>query len=163
MQVTRKGTVYEVPGDQPRVGDIAHDFRLKSLDDTEYTLASFLGKATIISVVPDIDTRVCALQTKRFNQEASQIDDIHFVTISNNTKEEQENWCGKEGVDMIVLHDPANTFGEAYHIMIPTFGHFARAIFVLDADGVIRHVEIVPEIAQEPDYNAAIEAAKANR
>lgn len=162
MQVTRKETVYEMPGNQPKVGDKAADFRLKSLEDKEYTLTDFLGKPTIISVVPDIVTRVCALQTKRFNQEASQLDDIHFVTISNNTKEEQAQWCGQEGVDMIMLHDPANIFGEAYQIMIPDFGHFARAIFVLDREGVIQHVEIVPEISHEPDYQAAIDAAKAN-
>jgi len=63
---------------------------------------------------------------------------------------------------MIMLHDPANTFGEAYQIMIPDFGHFDRAIFVLDREGVIQHVEIVPEISHEPDYQAAIDAAKAN-
>ncbi len=67
-----------------------------------------------------------------------------------------------EGVDMIMLHDPADTFGEAYQIMIPRLRSFARAIFVLDREGVIQHVEIVPEISHEPDYQAAIDAAKAN-
>lgn len=160
MQVTRKGTIFEVPGIQPKVGDQAKEFELKSLDDKVYRLADFLGKPTILSIVPDIDTRVCALQTKRFNEEASKIDEVNFVSISNNTKEEQANWCGQEGIDMLMLHDPENTFGETYQIMIPEFGHFARAIFVLDEKGVIRYEEIVPEISQEPDYQSALAAAR---
>ena len=116
MQVTRKGTIFEVPGIQPKVGDQAKEFELKSLDDKVYRLADFLGKPTILSIVPDIDTRVCALQTKRFNEEASKIDEVNFVTISNNTKEEQANWCGQEGIDMLMLHDPENTFGETYQL-----------------------------------------------
>ncbi|WP_291291835.1 thiol peroxidase [Enterococcus sp.] len=160
MQVTRKGTIYDVPGTQPKVGDQAKEFQLKSLEDKDYRLADFLGKPTILSIVPDIDTRVCALQTKRFNEEASKIAEVNFVTISNNTKEEQANWCGKEGIDMLMLHDPENTFGETYQIMIPELGHFARAIFVLDENGVIRYEEIVPEISHEPDYQAALSAAR---
>ena len=160
MQVTRKGTIYDVPGTQPKVGDQAKEFQLKSLEDKDYRLADFLGKPTILSIVPDIDTRVCALQTKRFNEEASKIAEVNFVTISNNTKEEQANWCGKEGIDMLMLHDPENTFGETYQIMIPELGHFARAIFVLDENGVIRYEEIVPEISHEPDYQSALSAAR---
>jgi thiol peroxidase len=160
MQVTRKGTIYDVPGTQPKVGDQAKEFQLKSLEDKDYRLTDFLGKPTILSIVPDIDTRVCALQTKRFNEEASKIAEVNFVTISNNTKEEQANWCGKEGIDMLMLHDPENTFGETYQIMIPELGHFARAIFVLDENGVIRYEEIVPEISHEPDYQAALSAAR---
>jgi thiol peroxidase len=161
MQVTHKGTIYDVPGVQPKVGEKAPEFHLPSLTDTDYQLADFLGKPTIISVVPDIDTRVCALQTKRFNEEASKLAAINFVTISNNTKEEQANWCGQEGIEMLMLHDTKNTFGESYHIMIPNFGHLARAIFVLDEAGVIRYEEIVSEISHEPNYQAALDAAKA--
>ncbi|WP_207941433.1 thiol peroxidase, atypical 2-Cys peroxiredoxin [Enterococcus sp. DIV2402] len=161
MNITRKGEVLEVPGTQLKTGDKAADFSLKDLGDKQYTLQNFAGKPTILSVVPDIDTRICALQTKRFNIEASQIEGINFATISNNTKEEQANWCGQEGVEMVMLHDPENTFGESYSILIPELNRYARVIYVLDQEGVIRYEEIVPEMAQEPDYEKALAAAKA--
>jgi thiol peroxidase len=161
MNITRKGEVLEVPGTQLKTGDKAADFSLKDLGDKQYTLQNFAGKPTILSVVPDIDTRICALQTKRFNIEASQIEGINFATISNNTKEEQANWCGQEGVEMVMLHDPENTFGESYSILIPELNRYARVIYVLDQEGVIRYEEIVPEMAQEPDYDKALAVAKA--
>ncbi|MCF1617681.1 thiol peroxidase [Tetragenococcus koreensis] len=162
MFITRKGEKLEVPGQQPETGDKAASFSLKDLQDRTYTLADFNnGKPTILSVIPNINTRVCALQTKRFNQEASQLDDINFVTISNNTKEDQAKWCGQEGVDMIMLHDPENTFGQTYYIYIPEADCFARSIFVLDQNGTINYEEITPEMSDEPDYQKALEAAKA--
>lgn len=161
MQVTLKGKVLEVPGSQPQVGEKAPDFSLPDLQDKTYTLTDFAGKPTILSVIPDIDTSVCALQTKRFNVAASQLTAVNFATISNNTKEQQAAWCGQEGVDMLMLHDPEGIFGESYHLMIPDFGHFARSIFVLDQEGVIRYQEIVPEIAEEPNYEKALAEAQA--
>lgn len=160
MQVTRKGTVYQLSGEPPKVGEKAPYFELTDLADRRFSLTDFLGKPTILSIVPDIDTRVCALQTKRFNQEASQLTGVNFATISNNTKEEQKAWCGQEGVSMIMLHDPENTFGTAFGIMLPEFGHFARGIFVLDGQGVIQYEEIVAEISHEPDYQLALTKAK---
>ena len=160
MNVTRKGHVLELTGEQPKVGTKAPVFSLKNLNNQEINLADYKGKTVLISVVPDIDTRVCSLQTKRFNQEAAKLDGVQIITVSNNTVEEQANWCGQEGIDMLMLHDPENTFGETYQIMIPEFGHFARAIFVLDEKGVIRYEEIVPEISQEPDYQSALAAAR---
>ena len=161
MNITLKGETIEVPGTQFKVGDKAAAFSLKDLNDQTHTLEGFAGKPTILSIVPDINTRICAIQTKHFNVEASSISEINFATISNNTKEEQAAWCGQEGVDMIMLHDPENTFGESYSLVIPAMGRYARAIYVLDKDGVIQYEEIVPEVAQEPDYAKAIEAAKA--
>ncbi|GAA3008246.1 thiol peroxidase [Tetragenococcus solitarius] len=162
MIITRKGEELEVPGQQPAVGDKAASFSLNDLQDRTYTLEDFdNGKPTIISVVPDINTRVCALQTKRFNQEASQLEDINFVTISNNTKEDQAKWCGQEGVDMIMLHDPENTFGKTYNLYIPEADKFTRSIFVLDQNGTITYEEFVPEMSDEPDYQKALEEAKA--
>lgn len=161
MNITRKGKLLEVPGKQLKVGDKAAAFSLKDLKGNTYTLDDFSGKPTILSIVPDIDTRVCAIQTKRFNIEASKIEAVNFATISNNTKEEQAAWCGQEGVEMIMLHDPENTFGKSYSLLIPEVNHYARSIYVLDQEGIIRYEEIVPEMSQEPDYEKAIEAAKA--
>lgn len=161
MKITRREDVLEVPGTQPTVGEKAPAFALKDLQDQTHTLAEFAGKPTILSIVPNINTRVCALQTKQFNVEASQLTEINFATISNNTKEEQAAWCGQEGVDMIMLHDPENTFGESYSLIISDVNRYARSIFVLDGEGVIRYVEIVSDMTHEPDYAKAIEAAKA--
>lgn len=163
MKITRKGVTIEIPGVQPVVGEQAPAFQLKDLQDNTVELADLAGKPTILSIIPNIDTRVCAIQTKRFNREASQLADVHFATISNNTKEEQAQWCGLEGVDMLMLHDPENTFGAAYHILMPELDRYARSIFVLDQAGVIQYVEIVPEMSQEPDYAKAIAAAQALR
>lgn len=160
MQVTKKGEVLEVSGVQPLVGEKAPNFSIPNLDGKAITLSQFEGKPVLISVVPDIDTRVCALQTKHFNQEAGNIAGVQFMTVSNNTKEEQANWCAAEGVDMEMLHDQDGSFGEAYGLFIPAMGRLARAIFVIDASGVIVYEQISAEIAEEPDYAKAIDSAK---
>lgn len=160
MKLTKKGQPVTLPGTQPAVGDMAPDFSLADINDKKHSVTDFLGKPTILSIIPDIDTRVCAIQTKRFNMEASQLKDINFATISDNTKEEQAAWCGQEGVDMLMLHDSENTLNENYHLLINETKHYARVIFVLDKNGVIQYREIVPEISQEPDYAKALAAAK---
>lgn len=160
MKLTKKGQPVTLPGTQPAVGDMVPDFSLADINDKKHSVTDFLGKPTILSIIPDIDTRVCAIQTKRFNMEASRLKDINFATISDNTKEEQAAWCGQEGVDMLMLHDPENTLNENYHLLINETKHYARVIFVLDKNGVIQYREIVPEISQEPDYAKALAAAK---
>ncbi|EOL48752.1 AhpC/TSA family protein [Enterococcus phoeniculicola] len=161
MKITRKGISMDVPGKQPMVGEKAPDFSLVNIKKQIVHLSDLLGKPVLISVVPDIDTRVCSIQTKRFNQEAAKETDIHFVTISNNTREEQANWCAAEGVDMLMLHDPDSIFGQAYGLFVPETGRFVRSIFVLDAKGTIVYEELVEEQTNEPDYQKALEEAKA--
>ncbi|MEG0255594.1 MAG: thiol peroxidase [Vagococcus sp.] len=161
MQVTLKGQPLDLEGIQPVVGKKAENFSLVDLNDSLVELTELLNKPLIVSVVPDIDTSVCAIQTKRFNQEAASITEINFVTVSNNTKEQQSNWCAAEGVEMTMLRDEDVEFGKNYGLFIPEINHLARAIFVIDQNGVIAYEEIVPEIAQEPDYQKAIDAAKA--
>ena len=150
MNVTRKGHVLELTGEQPKVGTKAPVFSLKNLNNQEINLADYKGKTVLISVVPDIDTRVCSLQTKRFNQEAAKLDGVQIITISNNTVEEQANWCAAEGVEMEMLHG----------LYIPEMGRLARAIFVIDPEGTLVYEEIVSEVSSEPDYQQALEAAK---
>ena len=82
----------------------------ENLNNQEINLADYKGKTVLISVVPDIDTRVCSLQTKRFNQEAAKLDGVQIITVSNNTVEEQANWCAAEGVEMEMLHDTEDSF-----------------------------------------------------
>lgn len=163
MIVTKKGEEVEVIGTQPEMGSKAPDFSLKNLRDEVVNLADFVGTPVLISVVPDIDTRICSLQTKRFNQEAAQVEGVKFITISNNTKTEQANWCAAEGVDMEILHDTEGSFGEAYGLFIPAMGRLARGIFVIDKEGNISYEAISTEIAEEPDYATALEHAKAIR
>ena len=160
MQVTLKGQPLELEGNQPVTGEKAVNFSLVDLNDSTVELSDLLAKPLVISVVPDIDTSVCAIQTNRFNQEAASMEEINFVTISNNSKEQQSNWCASEGVDMMMLRDTDLAFGKGYGLYIPEINHLARAIFVINQEGVVAYEEIVPEIAQEPDYTKAIEAAK---
>lgn len=161
MQITRKGTPYQVEGSQTKVGDKAPDFSVKNLQDKEIKLSDYANEVVLISVVPDIDTRVCALQTKSFNQKASNIDGVQLITISNNTKEQQNNWCAGEGIEMEMLHDTELTFAQAYGLYMPEMDKIARSVFVVDGSGMITYQEIVPEMVDEPDYEAVIEAAKA--
>ncbi|MGC6769645.1 thiol peroxidase [Enterococcus sp. LJL128] len=163
MIVTRKGTEVELAGVQPVVGAKAPDFSLENLSDKKINLSDLKGQPVLISVVPDIDTRICSLQTKRFNQEAGAVEGVAFLTISNNTKDEQKNWCAAEGVDMEMLRDVDNSFGEAYGLFIPEMGRLARAIFVIDSTGVLAYEKISQEISEEPNYQEALDKAKALR
>ncbi|MGX7245643.1 thiol peroxidase [Enterococcus quebecensis] len=163
MKVTKKGEEVEIIGVQPELGAKAPDVSLRNLKDEVVNLSDFAGVPVLISVVPDIDTRICSLQTKRFNQEAANVDGVKFITISNNTKEEQANWCAAEGVDMEILHDTDGTFGKAYGLFIPEMGRLARGIFVIDKEGKITYEAISTEIAEEPDYDTALAKAKAAR
>jgi thiol peroxidase len=117
----------------------------------------------IISVVPSLDTPVCDLQTKRFNEEAGKMPGVDIVTVSMDLPFAQKRWCGAFGVDRIkMLSDHrSGSFGEAYGTLIKDLRIESRAIFVLDKDNIIRHVEYVKEVADHPNYDAALAAAKA--
>lgn len=161
MEVTLKGKTVSLEGVQPSVGEKAPDFTLVNLNKQIIQLSDLADKPVVISVVPNIETSVCQLQTKRFNQEVGKLPEVHFLTISNNTKEEQENWCAAEGVEMEMLHDTELKFGKLYGLYMPEVDLLARSIFVIDKDQKIVYSEIVPEIATEPDYDNALAAAKA--
>lgn len=139
---------------------VAPDFTLTDLSNRTITLSK-LTKPVLISVFPDINTRICSLQTKRFNLEASNHDEIDFLSISNNTPDEQKNWCAAEGVAMTILSDDGS-FGKAYGLVLesgPLAGRLARSIFVIK-DGKIVYRELISEISQEPDYGQALAATK---
>ncbi|MCO7151079.1 thiol peroxidase [Vagococcus lutrae] len=160
MKVTLGGEAVTLVGNDLKVGDKAPDFSLNNLNNEPVQLANLLTQPVLLNVVPDIETGVCQLQTKRFNQEANKITDAKLVTISKNSREEQQNWCAGEGIDMEMLHDPELFFGREYGILIEELGIFARSIFIIDTDGKIAYVQIVPEIKQEPDYDEALTALK---
>ncbi|MBS7577200.1 MULTISPECIES: peroxiredoxin [unclassified Enterococcus] len=141
------------------VGETAPNFKLLDQNDQTVELEKRRDLPVILSVFPDINTSVCDLQTRAFNRLASENKAIHFLSISNNTKEEQANWCAAKGVDMTVLHDDANQFGAAYGLFAPELNHLSRAVFVVDRAGKIAYAEVLSEITDEPNYQAALAAA----
>lgn len=161
--ITLKGNPMTLIGDELKAGDKAPAFTLKATDMSDKTLADFAGKVKIISVVPSLDTPVCDTETRRFNDEAGKLgDDIVILTVSVDLPMAQKRWCGAAGVENVVcLSDfKDHSFGKAYGVRIKEIGLLARQVMVVDKDDVIRYVELVPEVAQEPDYDAALAAAK---
>jgi len=163
MEITRKGTPHKLRGVQTKVGDKAPEFTIKNLADETVGLNEFSGKVVLISVIPDIDTRVCALQAKEFNKIASELEGVQLITISNNTKEEQAEWCAGKDISMEMLHDSELNFGNAYGLVMEDLERLARSVFVVNPRGEITYQEIVPEMSSEPDYDKAIKAARAAR
>lgn len=163
MEVTRKGAPYQTEGQVPQVGELVADFVVVSSKDDELRLDTLKGQVTLISVVPDINTSVCDIQTKKFNQEIAALDDIQLVTVSTNTKEDFLEWCAGNGVDMLMVSDTQRDFGKKYGIYIPELDVDQRAVFLLDKEGRLVYKEILVEMVDQPNYEVAIEEAKALR
>lgn len=164
--VTLKGNACDISGDPVAVGADAPDATLVGNDLSDVALSSYSGKVVILSTLPSLDTGVCDAETRRFNEEAAGLgDDIVIVTVSRDLPFAQKRWCGAAGVDKVVtLSDfREGAFGKAYGVEItsgPLKGVSARAVFVVGKDGNVVHSQLVPEITEEPDYAAIIEAAK---
>jgi thiol peroxidase len=160
--VTMRGNPLTLLGPELRVGDTAPDVRLldKALRETSIRAD---GRVRIVSVVPSLDTPVCDLQTKRFNEEAGKLADVDVVTVSADLPFAQTRWCGAAGATKItVLSDHRNmAFGDAYGVHVKELRLDARAVFVIDKQGKLAHAQYVKEIAEHPDYDAALKAAKA--
>ena len=143
-------------------GEKAPDF--KAVDDSlkDVNLAGTGGGVRIFSVLPSLDTPVCDAQTKRFNEEASKLPDVKIYTFSMDLPFAQKRWCGAYGVDHVkMISDHRDgSFGEAYGTLIKDLRIMSRAIFVVDKNNVIRHAEYVKEVADHPDYEAALAAAR---
>lgn len=162
--LTHKHRQLTLLGETVAVGEPAPDAELRALDQSEAFLHDYAGKVRLISVVPALDTYICDLQTKRFNEEAANLDDdVVVMTISAEHPYNQRRWCGATGVErLVVLSDHMDmSFGRAYGTWIKEYRLNQRAVFVVGRDGVLTHVEYVPEIAQHPDYEAALAAARA--
>ncbi len=161
--ITFKGNPLTLVGPELKVGDKAPAFTVVDNGLAPKTLADYSGKIKIISAVPSLDTPTCDTETRRFNQEAAGLPgNVVVLTISLDLPFAQSRWCGAAGIDKVVtLSDYRDrSFGNAYGVLIKELLLLGRAIFILDADDVIRYIQIVPEVASEPDYNAVIEAAK---
>ncbi|MDA8407211.1 MAG: thiol peroxidase [Deltaproteobacteria bacterium] len=161
--VTIKGNPLTLVGAEIKEGDMAPDFTAITNDLSTAGLSSYKGKTLIISSVPSLDTPVCDMSTRRFNQEAIALGgDVTILTISMDLPFAQARWCGAAGVQNIVtLSDHRDaSFGMAYGLLIKELRLLARAVFVIDKNGKIQYLQLVPEVAQEPDYDGALDALK---
>ena len=159
---TLRGNPLTVLGPELKPGDKAPDF--KAVDDSlkDVTLAGTGGGVRIFSVVPSLDTPVCDAQTKRFNEEAGKLPDVKIYTISMDLPFAQKRWCGAFGVDHVkmVSDHRDGSFGQAYGTLIKDLRIMSRAIFVVDKNNVVRYAQYVKEVADFPDYESALSAAR---
>jgi thiol peroxidase len=160
--VTLKGNPMTLIGPELKIGDRAPEFVCVDNTLKPVRLADTAGRVRIFSVVPSLDTPVCDAQTRRFNEEAARMPDVDIYTISVDLPFAQKRWCGAFGIDRVKMlsdHKDAS-FGSAYGTLIKELRIESRAIFVLDRDNVIRHVEYVPEVGAHPNYEPALAAAR---
>lgn len=160
---TFKGTPVTLLGPALKVGDRAPDFQVVDTAMTPVGLDDFAGKTKIICAVPSLDTPVCDTEIRRFNREAAGLaDDIVVLTISLDLPFAQKRWCAAAEIDRVkTLSDyQQRSFGLAYGVLVKELQLLSRSVFVLDKKNTIRHVEHVAEMTAQPDYAAALQAAK---
>jgi len=157
-----RGNPLTLIGPELKPGDSAPDFKLVDNSLKNVTLADTGHNVRIISVVPSLDTPVCDAQTKRFNEEAAKLPGVDILTVSMDLPFAQKRWCGAFGVDKVkMLSDHRDgSFGTNYGTLIKDLRIESRAIFVLDQNNTIRHVEYVKEVADFPNYDTALAAAR---
>lgn len=160
--ITFKGKPVTLLGPEIKVGDQAPNFTVLANDLSPVTLDDSKGSVRIISVVPSLDTGVCDMQTRRFNEEASTLDGVKVLTISVDLPFAQKRWCGAAGVENVqTLSDHRDlSFGTAYGVVIKELRLLARAVFVIDQNDKVVYVEYVSEGTNHPDYEAPVLAAK---
>ncbi|MFN3397319.1 MAG: thiol peroxidase [Sulfurimicrobium sp.] len=160
--VTLEGEPLNVGGHFPQIGETAHSFMLVNKDLADVSLSEFAGKRKVLSIVPSIDTPVCAASTRVFNQRASEMDNTVVLVISADLPFAQSRFCDAEGLNNVIMLSTmrGRDFHKDYGVMItepPLSGLTARAIVILDENDRVIYTELVPEITQEPDYDAAIQ------
>jgi len=162
-QVTMKGNPLALAGNEVQVGKPAPDFTAVDTDLAPVSLAAYRGKVVVLASVPSLDTSVCSIETRRFNEEAARLDpDVQILTISMDLPFAQKRWCGAEGITRVkTLSDHREAaFGLAYGVLLKELRLLARAVFVVDRQGVVRYMQLVKEIATEPDYREVLDAVK---
>jgi thiol peroxidase len=161
--VTMRGMSLTLVGKTIRIGEPAPDFKVLTNDLSLVKLSSFRGRICIISSVPSLDTPVCDRQTRRFNEEASSLGkDVVILTISMDLPFAQKRWCGAAGIENVQMlsdHREAS-FGKSYGVLIKELRLLARAVFVVDKGGILRYIQIVGELTNEPYYEAVLNAVK---
>lgn len=164
-EIKLKGNQIHISGDFPAVGSDAPDFVLTKTDMSDVSLKDFKGRKIVLNIFPSIDTPVCAMSVRKFNEEASKLGNIAVLCISEDLPFAHARFCGAEGIkDVVSLSDlRKRDFGRKYGLEIldgPIAGLLARAVIIIDENGKVQYVQLIPEIAQEPDYEAVLMALK---
>jgi thiol peroxidase len=158
-----QGNPLTLLGNELKVGDTAPDVEVLANDLSPVKLSGFRGKVCIICTVPSLDTPVCDVQTKKFNEQATSLgDDVVVLTVSMDLPFAQARWCGAANVENVqTLSDHAKAeFGNGFGVLIKELRLLARTVFVVDKEGIIRYIEVVEELTNEPDYESALNATK---
>ena len=161
--VTVGGKPVTLVGQEVIKGERAPDFTAIGNDMEEVRFSSYRGKICVVCSVGSLDTATCDVETRRFNTEAGTLgDDVVILTVSMDLPFAQKRWCGAAGIDKVItLSDHRDAeFGNAYGVLTKESRLLARAIFVVDREGIVQYVQLVKELADEPDYNAVITAVK---
>lgn len=159
--ITIHGNPLTLVGDAVRLGQPAPDCELLDNDLNPVKLSSFRGKVVVLTSVPSLDTPVCDIETRRFNDEAAGFGpDVQIITVSMDLPFAQKRWCGAAGVDKVkTLSDHRDAaFGQAFGVLIKELRLLARAVFLLDRQGIIQYMQLVPEVTNEPNYEEVIQA-----
>ncbi len=164
-KVTFKGNSVETGGNLPEIGGKAPDFLLTKTDLSDITLSDLAGRVTILSVFPSIDTGVCAQSERQFNQEAAKLENVEIVSVSRDLPFALGRFCAAEGIDKVTPASEMRNldFGDRYGLRMvagPLAGLLARCVIVLDDSGVVRYIQLVPEITEEPKYQEVLDFIK---
>ena len=161
-RITLKGAPFSTVGDLPKVGSKAPAFTLAKGDLSNLAAAGLAGKRVVLNIFPSVDTPTCATSVRTFNKRAAELPDTVVVCVSMDLPFALSRFCGAEGLDKVTTASAfRSTFGKDFGVTIsdgPLQGLLARAVVVLDATGVVRHAELVSEVANEPDYAKALAA-----
>ncbi|WP_282708744.1 thiol peroxidase [Ligilactobacillus sp. Marseille-Q7487] len=161
MEISMKGTALQTMGKVPKVGEKITDFKLYDKNGQVVCAHDLFDKLTLISVVPDINTRVCSISTKRFNEEVDAFKGINFYTVSTNQPADQQNWCAAEGVSqMQLLSDKEASFGKAFGLYEPTKNIDSRSVWIINDKQEVVYQEVIIEQVNEPNYQAALDFLK---
>jgi thiol peroxidase len=165
-KITFKGNPAETAGTLPAVGNAAPDFKLTKSDLSDASLKDYRGKKVVLNIFPSLDTPVCAASVRRFNAEASKLDNTVVLCISRDLPFAQSRFCAAEGLNNVVTASEYrnSSFSDAYGVRIqdgPLAGLLSRAVVVIDEQGKVKYTQQVPEIVNEPDYAAALAVLKA--
>lgn len=162
-EVTFKGGPLTLLGKMPKVGEEAAEFELVGNDLSPVRLADYEDKVLLLVTVPSLDTSVCDAEARRFNQEAAALgENVAVLVVSMDLPFAQKRWCAAAGVERVKTASTHKNehFATDYGVLIKELRLLARAIFVIDPDGDVRYTQLVPEVAQEPDYDEALDAAR---
>lgn len=164
-EIKLKGNLIHTSGELPKVGVKIPDFRLTRPDLSDVTLQDFAGRKLILNIFPSIDTGICAMSVRKFNADAASLPNTVVVCVSKDTPFALKRFCGAEGIENVVVTSSLrdDSFGTAYGLKITEGGMaglLSRCVIVTDENGIVKYSEQVPEIVKEPDYEAALSAAR---